>query len=67
MLRGFVAVSLGVEESVTLTVKLDVPVVVGVPEITPVLGVSLSPAGRVPTEIDQVYGTLPPVAVSVAE
>ena len=54
ILSGFVAVSRGVEESVTLTVKLDIPDVVGVPEITPVLGVSLSPAGKVPTEIDHV-------------
>jgi len=40
-------------ESVTRTVKLLVPVLVGVPEITPVLAASVSPAGRVPEDRDQ--------------
>ena len=40
--------------SVTRTVKLDVPAVVGVPVIAPVDGLSVSPAGRVPDCIDQV-------------
>ena len=40
--------------SVTLTVKLLVPVAVGVPEITPVLAVSDKPAGNDPELIDQV-------------
>jgi hypothetical protein len=40
--------------SVTLTVKLLVPVAVGVPEITPVLAVSDKPAGNEPELIDQV-------------
>jgi hypothetical protein len=48
-----------------MTVKLEVPAVDGVPEITPVPGVSVSPAGSVPLAIDQVYGGVPPVAVSV--
>ena len=39
--------------SVTLTVKLEVPVPVGVPEMTPV-GASVRPAGRVPETMDQV-------------
>jgi len=47
-------------------VKLLVPVVLGVPEITPVLAFRERPAGRVPTEIVQAYWLLPPVAVSVA-
>ena len=34
--------------SVTLTVKLLVPVAVGVPEIAPVDGASVRPAGNVP-------------------
>ena len=51
--------------SVTRTVKLLVPVPVGVPEITPVLDASASPAGRVPDAMDQVYGGVPPVAASV--
>jgi hypothetical protein len=33
---------------VALTVKLYVPVVVGVPEITPVLGPSVIPSGKAP-------------------
>ena len=40
--------------SVTCTVKLVVPMAVGVPEITPVLEARLSPAGNAPTETDQV-------------
>ena len=52
--------------SVTLTVKLLVPVAVGVPEMTPVLGASDKPAGSVPAEIDQVYGAVAPLAASVA-
>ena len=40
--------------SATRTVKLDVPAVVGVPEITPVAAVSDSPAGSEPADIDQV-------------
>jgi hypothetical protein len=46
-------------------VKLDVPVAVGVPEITPV-AVRVSPAGSVPLAIDQEYGGVPPVAARVA-
>ena len=42
-----------------------VPVPVGVPEIAPVLAVSDSPVGRVPTEMDQLYGVVPPTAASV--
>jgi hypothetical protein len=51
-LSAFVAVDEAA--SVTFTVKLLVPMPVGVPEITPVLAASVSPAGRVPTEMDQV-------------
>jgi len=40
--------------SVTVAVKLDVPLVVGVPEITPVVPASVNPAGRLPDVIDQV-------------
>jgi hypothetical protein len=39
--------------SVTRTVKLLVPVPLGVPEITPVLAASASPAGRLPALSDQ--------------
>jgi hypothetical protein len=56
------AVCAGLEESVMVAVKLKVPFAVGVPEITPVLAARLSPAGRLPEVIDQVYGVVPPVA-----
>jgi hypothetical protein len=52
--RGIVAVPAGMAESVTFTVKLAVATVVGVPEMAPVAAFRLRPAGRVPTEIDQV-------------
>jgi hypothetical protein len=39
--------------SLTVTVKFDVPVAVGVPEITPVDGERVKPAGRAPELIDQ--------------
>jgi hypothetical protein len=55
--------TVGVSESVTCTVKLAVPVPVGVPLITPVDGLRVRPAGRLPAIIDQEYGALPPVAV----
>ena len=48
--------------SVTLTVKLDEPAVVGVPEIVPPERVN--PAGSVPLATDHVYGGDPPVALS---
>jgi len=44
----------GLPASMTLTVNLLVPVAVGVPEISPVLAVSVSPAGRLPDVMDQV-------------
>ena len=40
--------------SVTCTVKLAVPVAVGVPVILPDLGARVSPAGKLPEMIDQV-------------
>jgi hypothetical protein len=43
----------GFPASATVAVKLDVPVAVGVPEISPVLEARLSPAGRLPDVIDQ--------------
>jgi hypothetical protein len=42
------------------------PLVVGVPEMVPVLAASLSPAGSLPVVMRQVYGEVPPVAVRVA-
>ena len=53
-----------VAASVTRTVKFDVPRRVGVPVTTPPAE-SDNPAGSVPEETVQVYGMVPPVAVSV--
>jgi hypothetical protein len=63
-LSDFVAVS--ELASVTLTVKVLVPVPVGVPEITPVVEARVNPAGKAPEVTDQLYGVVPPVAASVA-
>jgi hypothetical protein len=49
----------------TDTVKLEVPLLVGVPEIAPVAVPRLSPGGRLPDETDHVYGLVPPVALKV--
>lgn len=53
-------------ESESCTVKLSVPACVGVPEMTPVPALRVSPGGR-PLGILQVYGGTPPVAASGAE
>ena len=44
----------GVPLSLTVAVKLDVPLMVGVPEMMPVVAARVSPAGRLPAVIDQV-------------
>ena len=56
-----------VAESATCTIKLSVPDVVGVPEMAPVLGSSVSPGGRLPAATLHVYGGIPPVAPSVCK
>ena len=48
MLSGAVAVAGGVSESATCTVKFDVPAVVGVPVMAPVLAFNCKPDGKVP-------------------
>ena len=48
------AVCLGEPLSFAVAVKLNVPLTVGVPEITPVLLWNANPAGRLPDVIDQV-------------
>src|SRR3972149_4405203 len=63
MLSAFVAMAL--LSSVTCTVKLDTPAVVGMPLISPVALLSVSPAGSVPTVSAHTYGVFPPAAVSV--
>ena len=67
MVIGMFLVAIAPVLSVTLKViEAGPPVVVGVPEITP-LEISVSPAGSVPEAIDQVYGVVPPVAIRVWE
>ena len=55
------------EESTTWAVKLNAPAVVGVPVIAPVMGFRFSPGGNEPAVIENVYGGVPPVAVSEEE
>ena len=45
-----------------LTVKFDVPAVVGVPDIAPVVPLRLKPAGRLPMVISQDIGVVPVAA-----
>ena len=52
----------GLLESKTLTVKFEVPVVVGVPVMAPLPAFKLKPAGSVPALMLQVYGCTPPLA-----
>ena len=54
------------EESVTWNVTDPLPPPVGVPEITPVLAVKLSPGGNDPAVTAHVYGLVPPDTASVA-
>ncbi len=56
----------GVLESVAMKVSdAALTAAVGVPLMSPVAGARVSPAGSVPLVKDQVYGVVPPVAVSV--
>ena len=64
MLNAFVPVLFAA--SFTCTVNEEVPAVVGVPLICPV-ELSVSPAGKAPPLIDQLYGVVPPLACSVVE
>ena len=48
--------------SVALIVKLNWPAVVGVPEMMPVVALSVRPLGSEPLETVNVYGAVPPVA-----
>ena len=58
MERDREAVLAGVDESVTDTVNVNVPVAVGVPDIVPSLATEI-PGGGVPTVTDHVYGAVP--------
>jgi hypothetical protein len=42
----------GLPLSLTAAVKVNVPLAVGVPEITPLLAESVNPAGRLPLVMD---------------
>jgi hypothetical protein len=53
-------------ESTALIVKLYVPIVVGVPEITPVPEFNDRPGGRLPMT-ESAYGLKPPLAKIVSE
>jgi hypothetical protein len=67
MLNGAeVPVAGGISESATWTVNVEGPKVVGIPEIIPLLGSRLNPAGKAPLLTLHVYGISPPVAVRVA-
>jgi hypothetical protein len=48
-----------------LITGLNVPDTVGVPEITPVDALIVTPAGNVPAVNDHTYGVVPPVPVTV--
>jgi hypothetical protein len=61
-----VCVCAGVPLSDTVIDKFEIPLVVGVPEITPALD-RVSPAGRLPALSFHVYPGVPPLALSVAE
>ena len=52
--------------SVTFIPTVDAPTVVGVPLIIPALD-NVSPAGKEPDAIDQVYGVVPPIATICCE
>ncbi len=65
MLSACEALCGGLLESVTFTVKLEVPAVVAVPEITPVLLFKLRPAGNVPVVMLHVTGGVPPLDCKV--
>jgi hypothetical protein len=54
-------------ESVTAIVKLNVPVALGVPEMTPLEGLSVVPLGSAPEVTANVNGDVPPCAVIVSE
>lgn len=66
-LRFAVAVcAVGRPESVSFTVKVDVPATVGVPEIVPLAAFNVSPVGSAPVVMLQPYGVVPPVAFITA-
>ena len=63
--KAFVAV-IGVPavESTARSVKEKLPLVVGVPDNTP-LGDSAKPPGKVPATVDHAYGAFPPLRLKL--
>jgi hypothetical protein len=53
MLKGLVAVFAGMLVSVACTVKLEVPAVIGVPAMTPLVALNVRPGGSKPLTTDQ--------------
>ena len=58
-LTGPVIVLMGLLESVAVTVRFDVPDVIGVPVMRQA-DPSVNPAGNAPLTITQLYGAVPP-------
>ena len=52
-------------ESVAVSEKVKVPVAVGMPDNTPVAGLSVSPVGKLPDVSAQVTAPTPPIDVNV--
>jgi hypothetical protein len=67
MEKAACALSGGVEESETCTVKLNWPEAVGVPLMTPVVPDNANPGGNAPDTTVKLYGAVPPVIFNVAE
>ena len=65
MVSDWEAVLVGLLASVTVTVTVDGPALVGVP--LTVQPLRARPAGRVPELMEQVYGVVPPLASIEAE
>ena len=53
-------------ESISLTVNVNVPAAVGIPEIAPVAALNASPAGSDPLEMLVVSAAVPPAEIMVA-
>src|SRR4051812_245019 len=58
MLNNLLTFCTGFPASVTFTVKLNVPAVVGVPLIAPLVALIANPVGRPPAVIDQLNGVV---------
>jgi len=67
MVNALLTVCTGLPASLSRTVKLNVPMFVGVPLIVPLLAPRANPGGNAPAVIAQPYGVIPPLAVKVEE